>query len=347
MKKLLLTALCGCALHGGVVAQDLHFSQTIQTPLLINPAAAGVFDGWERVSVSHRNQWLGSSSRFTSTAVAADLNIGKSDRMNKAHLGVGLMFFTDVGGDGNFGNQQGSLTLSGILPVGRGGSTLSAGIQGGFGQRSVNVSALTFNSQWNGNGFDPLINSGEANLGSSFAYAEASGGLLYQYDGGKNTFARNNDFKFQLGFSGYHLNAPKLKFNSGVATEQLARKWVAHTRIIAEIAGSKWSVDASAAQFIQGGHYETILGGLMRWRFEDGTKITGLAHNAYLSFGTYFRVRDALIPTVMIDWKGFQFGVSYDVTVSKLRTVNSGSLEFSFSYRNLNDSLFKTKYRKI
>mmetsp|Transcript_30896 Transcript_30896/g.41019 ORF Transcript_30896/g.41019 Transcript_30896/m.41019 type:complete len:347 (+) Transcript_30896:2980-4020(+) len=346
MKKLLLTVLCGFALHGGVVAQDLHFSQTIQTPLLINPAAAGVFDGWERISVNHRNQWLGSSTSFMSTAVAADANFAKSDFNNSAYFGVGMMFYTDVGGDGSFGNQQGSLTLSGILPMG-GGSTLSAGIQGGFGQRSVNVGALTFNSQWNGNGFDPTINSGETNLGSSFAYIDASGGLMYQFDGGQSTFARNNDFKFQLGFSGYHLNAPELKYSSGFSGERLARKWVAHTRVIAEVPGSKWSVDASAVQFIQGGHYETILGGMTRWRFENGTKITGMAHNAYLAFGAYFRVFDAIIPSVMIDWRGFQFGVSYDVTVSKLRNVNSGSLEFSLAYRNLNDSLFKTKYRKL
>ena len=347
MKKLLLTTLCGVALHSGVVAQDLHFSQTIQTPLLMNPAAAGVFDGWERISVNHRNQWLGASTSFMSTSIAADANFAKTDFNDRAYFGVGLMFYTDVGGDGNFGNQQGSLTLSGILPMGRTGSTLSAGIQGGFGQRSVNVGNLTFNSQWNGSGFDPTLNSGEANLGSSFAYIDASGGLLYQFDGGQSTFARNNDFKFQLGFSGYHLNAPELKYSSGFSSEKLARKWVAHTRLIKEVPGNRWSIDVSAAQFIQGGHYETILGGMARWRFENGTKITGMAHNAYIAFGSYFRVKDAIIPTVMIDWRGFQFGISYDVTVSKLRTVNNGSLEFSLVYRNLNDSLFKTKYRKL
>lgn len=346
MKKAFITAICGLALNSAV-AQDLHFSQTIQTPLLINPAAAGVFDGWERVTVNHRNQWLGSATQFMSTSISADANFGKSPMNDRAHFGVGLMFYTDVGGDGNFGNQQGSLTLSGILPMGGSGHTLSAGIQGGYGQRSVNVANLTFNSQWNGSGFDATQASGEANIGSSFAYIDASGGIMYEYDGGQNTFSRNNEFKFQIGVSGYHLNAPTLKYNSGFSEERLARKFVAHTRVIAEVAGSKWSVDASAAQFLQGGHYETILGGLARYRFENGTKITGLSHDAYLSFGAYFRVRDAIIPAVMLDWRGFQFGVTYDVTVSQLRNVNSGSLEFSLAYRNLNDALFKVKRRRF
>lgn len=346
MKKLFLTLLSGCMLHG-VVAQDLHFTQTIQTPLLINPASTGVFDGWERASINHRNQWLGANTQFMSTAIAIDANFGKTYLNDQAHMGVGLMFFNDVGGDGSFGHQQGSVSLSGILPMGGYGHTLSAGIQGGYGQRSVNVNNLTFMNQWDGTGFDPTLASGEGNIGNSFVYLDASAGLFYMYDGGQNTFSRNNDFKFQFGISGYHLNAPELRFNTGVSEERMLRKFVAHTRVIAEIPGSVWSIDASAAQFKQGGHYETILGALMRYRFENGTKITGLAHDAYVSFGAYFRVKDALVPTVMIDWRGFQFGVSYDVTVSQLRTAYTGSLEFSLSYRNLHDSLFKSKYRRI
>lgn len=346
MKKLILTAIGWCALHGAI-AQDLHFTQTIQTPQLINPAATGVFDGWERAIINHRSQWLGSSTQFSSTAVAVDANLGKSTMNDQAHLGVGLMFFNDVGGDGKFGNQQAALTVSGILPMGGYGHTLSAGLQGGYGQRSVNAANLTFMSQWDGNGFDPTLLSGEGNLGNSFVYLDASAGLMYMYDGGSNTFSRNNDFKFQFGISGYHLNAPELRFNTGVSEERMNRKYVAHMRVIAEVAGSKWSVDASAAQFIQGGHYETILGGLMRYRFENGTKITGLSHDAFFGFGTYFRVKDALVPTVMMDWRGFQFGISYDVTVSKLRTAYTGSLEFSLSYVNRHDALFKVKRRRF
>jgi len=39
-------------------AQDLHFSQFMQTPLLINPAHTGFIpDGDYRVGVNYRNQW--------------------------------------------------------------------------------------------------------------------------------------------------------------------------------------------------------------------------------------------------------------------------------------------------
>lgn len=346
MKKIYLT-LVGLALLHSAGAQDLHFSQTTQTPLLINPAAVGIFDGWERLTINHRNQWLGSSTQFMSTAVAADVNLGKTRMNDKAYLGLGLMFFNDIGGDSKFGNTQGSVTVSGILPMGGSGHTLSAGIQGGFGQRKGDINAVTFSSQWDGSSFNPLYLSGEQNSITSFSYVDASAGLFYMFDGGQSTFSRNNDFKFQIGVSGFHLNAPQLKYTNGVIGERLHRKYVAHLRVIAEVAGSKWSIDGSAAQFIQGGHFETILGMMMRYRFQNGTKQTGLNHNAYLGFGTYFRWGDAIVPSANIEWKGFQFGVSYDVTVSYLRKANVGSLEFSLSYRNMHDSLFKTRKRRF
>lgn len=356
MRRIILT-LASTLLLAGAQAQDFHFSQTAQTPLLINPAAAGVFDGWERVIVNHRNQWLGAGTQFMTTSIAADANLGKSQLNDKAHLGVGVMFYNDIGGDSNFGSQTGSLTLSGILPMGGSGHILSAGVQGGFGMRKADYSRLDFYSQFNGTGFDENIASGEANSAASFTYIDASAGVYYIFDGGQSTFSRNNDFKFQFGLSGYHLNAPTLKYSNGVDGEKLHRKFVAHTGIVMDLIGSKWAIDANALQFMQtgfqetsfgGGHFETMLGLMMRYRFEDGTKITGMAQNAFIGFGLYTRLKDAIIPSVMVDWRGFQFGVSYDITLSDLRAAyKGGSLEFSLSYTNRHDALFKTRKRRF
>ncbi|MEY3236098.1 MAG: hypothetical protein RI883_199, partial [Bacteroidota bacterium] len=81
MKKILLSISLFSLF--GLNAQDLHFTQTAQTPLLINPAAAGVYDGWERVIINHRNQWLGAGTQFMTTSIAADANFGKSRTNDK------------------------------------------------------------------------------------------------------------------------------------------------------------------------------------------------------------------------------------------------------------------------
>jgi len=170
---------------------------------------------------------------------------------------------------------------------------------------------------------------------------DAAAGLFYTYDGGQNTFQRNNDFKFQIGFSGYNLNRPQLKYVT-VDADRLYRKWIGHVGVIADLTATNWSIDANAVQVIQGPHMETILGLLFRYRFQDGTKITGNFQDSYFGFGMYYRHRDAIAPTIMLDWKGFRFGVSYDVTISALRNAyNGGSLEFTLAYTNLSHALFK------
>jgi type IX secretion system PorP/SprF family membrane protein len=228
------------------------------------------------------------------------------------------------------------------------GHSLSAGIQGGYGQRKADISRLSFMSQWNGSYLDPTILSGEANSVTSFRYIDASAGLYYVYDGSKNNFARKNEMKIQFGLAGFHLNAPELKFSNGINGERLHRKYVGNLGIVSDIVGSKFAIDASVVQFVQGGHYETLLGMMVRYRFEDGTKMTGLSHNAFVGFGCYTRLKDAIIPSVMVDWRGFQFGVSYDITLSALRyAYKGGSLEFSLTYRNVHDALFKTRKRRF
>lgn len=330
-------------------AQDFHFAQSSQTPLFINPAAAGVFDGWERVIINHRNQWLGASTQFMTTAIGADVNLFKSQLNDRAHMGVGLMFFNDVGGDSKFGNQTGALTISGIIPLGGSGHILSVGVQGGLGSRKADLSNVTFMTQWDNSTstFNPEMASGESNSLTSFMYLDASAGVYYTFDGGKNSFARNNDFKLKIGVAGYHLNSPELKYVAGTA-DRLHRKYVAHVGFYKDFEGRPLAMEANAVQFIQGGHYETLFGLLMKYRFESATKITGNNQDAFVGLGVYMRWGDAIIPSVSVDWKGFQLGISYDITISELRRAyGGGSLEFSLSYTNLDHSLFKVKGRRF
>lgn len=345
MKRWIIIAGIGL-ISADAAAQDLHFSQILQSPILLNPGAVGVYDGWERATVHHRNQWLGANTQFMSTAVAADITIFKNPRKNTAYLGAGLSFFNDIGGDAKFGIQTTALTFSGILPVGD-ASQLSLGVQAGFGSRKGDMSKLLYASQWNGSQFDPTVASGEGDALNSFNYMDASAGIFYQFDGGKSTFSRNNDMKLQAGFAVYHANAPQMKYRAG-GSERLNRKYVAMANYAMDIPSTEWSFDVQAVQFIQGGHYETILGGLLRKRFRDGTKQTGFSQDASFGFGTYMRVKDALVPTVQLDIAGFRFGLSYDAIISKMRRAyGGGNIEISVSYTNMHHALFKRRSGRL
>ena len=323
-------------------AQDIHFTQSAQTPLWINPAITGVYEGWERVIINHRNQWLGSNTQFMTTAVGADINLFKPRANDKAHLGVGIFLWNDVGGDAKFGTRQGQLSVSGILPVGN-GHQLSTGIQGGIGNRGGNMSALYFENQWTGSEFNQDLPSLEANRLQSDTYFNISAGINYQYDNKQTKFGHDEKFRFQLGAAVYHANQPDIKY-FGLVNESLLRKFVVHTGILKDLAGSQWTIDGNFVQFIQGPHYQSLLGLMMRYRMNTGGKITTFKQDAYVGFGLYARFRDAIAPAFMLELKGFQFGVSYDFTTSPLRNTHSGgSLEFSLAYRNLYHALFKKR----
>jgi type IX secretion system PorP/SprF family membrane protein len=339
MKKIFLIFI---SLGQYISAQDFHFSQTAQTPILINAAATGVFDGYERVIINQRNQWIGSSTQFSTTSIAADLNLFKTRNNDKAHLGLGLLFYNDIGGDSKFGNQTAGLNVSGILPTSN-GHIFSAGIQSAYGNRKADLNRLSWGNQWNGTSYDANFASGEGSI-RNFSYLDVGAGLMYTYDGGENTFARNNDTKLQLGISVQHANQPTLKY-SGITGESLYRKYVFHGSFLKEIPDSRLAYDLKLVQTFQGPHKQTLLGFHLKYRFNEGTKITGNSQESSFSFGMNFRVKDAIIPMVAYQHKAFRFGISYDATISKLRRTNAGSLEFSLSYTNFHHALYKKRNR--
>lgn len=342
MKKRTILFLLSLVSSTASWSQDFHMTQILQSPNLLNPGAVGVYDGWERIALQHRSQWLGGATQFMSSGIAVDANFMKDEFRPNAHFAVGLQFYNDQAGSSGYGMQLGSLTLNGILPVGN-GHQLSLGVQAGMGFRHGNMSALIYDSQWNSGNYDPTILSGESGSLSSFNYLDASAGVYYQYDGGKSTFARNNDTKFEAGFAVYHANAPEMKYRSG-SSEQLARKYVGLVKYTTDIADSKFAFDAQFVQFVQGGHFESILGLILRRRFSDGSKQTGFNQDAFFGLGVYSRFKDAISPTMQIDWKGFHFGVTYDITYSVLRYgYKGGSLELSLTYTNLKHALFKSR----
>lgn len=326
-----------------VTAQDIHFSQIAEIPLLLNPGATGAFNGWERVHVNHRNQWLGGSTQFMTSSIAADLNFFKSETGNNAYLGAGLFFNNDIGGDSRFGNQAAAISLSGVLPFGYTGHKLSVGLQGGYGSRSGDLNRVYFGNQWNGTAFDPTLSANENVSLKSFQFVDMSTGIFYQYDATESSFARNNSQRFEGGFSVFHVNKPRMEQN-GLLIDRLHRKWVLHASYAQEIDGTDWAFDVSAVQFFQGSHRQTIVGGRAKRRFQNGSKITGFKQDAYVGFGAYFRSFDAVIPSFSVEWKGLKFGLSYDVTISPLRRTDAGgTLELSLSYTNRKHAVFKRR----
>jgi type IX secretion system PorP/SprF family membrane protein len=344
MRKLVAIFLLIGTWNFTIFSQDAMFSQINQAPILMNPASTGLMDGWERVGLQHRNQWVGSNGKYNNTIASFDFNLMKSESNDESYIGLGGYFLRDVAGDGTIGRQSAAISLSSIIPMGRSGHTIAAGLQGGFGSTTLNQSSLVFESQWNGSAYDPTVLSGEQ-LSNHYTFMDVSAGVMYQFDGGSTSFFGKSDVKFQLGAAVYHFNRPTIKFAAG-GESILNRKFIFHSLFWKDIPDSDVQYEIDLIQFIQGKQRATYFGGMLKYKLSDGGNYLG--GSTQMGVGLHMRAFDALVPSFMLKLKGFRFEVSYDATISALkRTSGGGSLEFSMSYTNFEDALFKQrrKYR--
>src|SRR4051812_45005783 len=99
-KSILFPLLSLCSfLH----AQDIHFSQFNASPINLNPALAGVFDGDYRFAGNYRNQWLAIPVPYKTYSLSTDMKLPY--KIGKGALGAGILFNTDKAGDSEFGTH--------------------------------------------------------------------------------------------------------------------------------------------------------------------------------------------------------------------------------------------------
>src|SRR6186997_1453355 len=78
-KVFLLNTICFIAIS--VSAQDIHFSQFFEAPLLRNPSLAGIFTGDIRVQAVYRDQWNSVTTAYKTASLNGEykMPVGSSD----------------------------------------------------------------------------------------------------------------------------------------------------------------------------------------------------------------------------------------------------------------------------
>lgn len=323
---------------GGLVsinanAQDVHFSQFGQTPQLINPGATGIFDGKFRGILNYRTQWGAFGNPYNTYAASLDFPIARGNG-NHAYFGLGANFYKDVAGSADFGNFLGGLSVSGILPVGD-NHTLSLGLQGGFGQYSASLSRLTWGSQFNGEEFDTELNSNETFANNAPKYFDLGAGLYYRFKNTSVAFVGSDISSFNVGIAGYHLNTPKQDFLSGTQDE-IPMKIIAQFSGTFDVRGTKLALVPSMFYAMQGPYRETTPGMLFKIKMGNSTKYSGFFKEGAVYFGAHYRLKDAIIPELYLEFSDYMIGVSYDYNNSDLSSVTGGNGGFEISVRYVN-----------
>lgn len=321
-------------------AQDIHFSQLTEAPLFLNPANTGLFEGYTRAVLNYRSQWNAMGQPYKTMAASLDGVIGEKNT-KKAYMGWGLAVFNDQAGASAYALNQAMVNMSGIVNLDD-KNKICAAIGGGYGQRSANYGNLTFGSQYDGEAFNTEIPSFETLEFNKFSYGEVNAGLQWEFKRTQKAFDRDDNLDIKVGLGAYHLNQPSLKYYK-YSKEKLPMRIVGEMTSRIDIKGTKLTVIPTVVYMKQATFSELNLGTLLRVRFKDPTKTTGVKHEAGIAFGGFIRPGDAIIPQLLIDIGGFSFGFAYDYNISSFKTATrgNGGMEFSLQWHSLRDALFK------
>jgi len=315
-KTTILIAILNLIFAFCVRSQDLHLSQFFGTPLLRNPALAGIFTGDVRVQAVYRDQWNSITDAYKTGSLNAEykMPIGKANDF----ITVGLQALYDKAGTVSWTSSHilPALNYHKSLSVDR-NSYLSLGFMGGPVFRSFDRSRMTTNSMYDG------LGDGETFVQSNYTYIDGAVGMSYNTQLNENP--DNNVF---FGLAYHHFTRPKNSFyqNSSVVVEP---KWVGSAGIRFSVTPESY-ITLQADYSTQARFNEAVAGALY------GIKIgEDLAHPLYtIHGGAFLRWNDALIPVIKIDYSPLSVAVSYDVNISKLKTSSygRGGFELSVSY---------------
>lgn len=300
-------------------AQDPHFSQFFSSPLTLNPAFTGKFDGTWRLAANHRDQWPSIPKAYVTTSASVDFGI-LNGRIPKGDVfGIGVSGLSDQSADAALKMNYGAVSLSYHKALDEEGyNTIGAGFQATYSSAILDRNKLTFEDQLTANGFTG-VTSETFNNGTNQNYTDINAGLLFS---GSSNGANN----YYLGVSLYHINKPSLSF--------IDKTWNLASRLTVHGGGSfpmsdNLSFNASAIYQAQNKASEIVLGGALAANLNADER-----NPTAVYFGSWIRIGDAIIPYVGIEINGLRIGASYDINTSGLKaaTASRGGSEFSVIY---------------
>ncbi|HEX5552054.1 MAG TPA: PorP/SprF family type IX secretion system membrane protein [Chitinophagaceae bacterium] len=317
----LVTIVCIHTSNG----QDLHFSQFFNSPLTTNPANTGFIpDANYRFGVNYRNQWSSVPVPYKTYSVFGDAQLLR-DKWYYGWLGVGGVILQDEAGDGILKSTKmyGSVAYHQLLGN---NSLLSLGFNGGVAMKRIDLSKLTFPSQFNDTYgkwfFDRALPSGENFTSSSILYLDVQAGMNYAY------FPTDNIY-INVGFSAQHLNTPKETFLEG-GDNEIGRRYIGFLNASIKVS-PQVIVNPNAYYSNQTGASEAVVGAWAAYN------LSGPGGDYQLLGGAYYRLNDALIPLIGYQLRQWRLMFSYDVTVSSFSAADKrqGAYELSVVYLGL------------
>ena len=290
-------------------SQDTHFSQFDFSPLQQNAAHTGGFDGDYRFTAIHRNQYKSVTIPYKTFSFSFDENINVTED-SKKFWSAGILFNTDKAGDGDFKTLELGLSVAyNYFLDAYKKQLVTVALQPGIAQHSINFDNLYFDSQYNGDTYDPNIVSGEKLERTNYSYFDLNIGANYF-----NKLSDGVDISVGLGLS--HINNPNQSFYS--EKNPLGSRFTAE--LLSKIKITEVIYLHPQLLFYNQNKFQQLNGG-GKVQFVS-TKNESKQYS--LSVGGYVRAKDAAIARVGVGYNNLDVGFAYDFNSSDLKRASKG-----------------------
>lgn len=302
--------------------QDPHFSQFFVSPLTLNPAYTGKFDGSYRFSGNFKKQWPTINNAFTSSTAAIDFGIMKNKLPEHDTWGIGFLALNDQSGNKILNNSYYTVSTAYTKALDEDGRhQVTVGFQGSFASKRLDLRRADFEDELTSLGFTALTTEAFAANPFSINYFDLNTGFMY-------ALSTDGDNSFYIGASVYHVNKPAESFYGG--SYLLNQRTTIHGGAYLPLGENK-SFHLSLMHQTQAAARETLAGGAFAFNL-NGSYENPLEIYA----GAWYRLGDAIIPYLGLEVNRFRFGMSYDINQSTLRpaSLSRGGTELSIIYTN-------------
>lgn len=299
---------------GNLCAQDLHFSQFMNSPLMTNPANTGFIPESDyRMGGNYRSQWTSLPAPFITGSVFADFQVLRN-KLTNGWLGAGFIILHDLAGRGKLRSDKQYVSLAYHQMLGF-SSLISGGFNIGMASKRIDINQYVFDNQWNGKFFDAKIPNGETSFqNNNISYLDIQAGLNYAY------FPSSNSY-MNLGFSVHHLNRPRESFLG--SENQVPERYIAFVNGSIKL-NDIWIINSNAYYSSQAKVSEMVIG------FNAANNVLGNGE-FILTGGLYYRLNDAAIAMIGFERKNIKVTFTFDATTSLLNTFNNGRGAWEFS----------------
>lgn len=335
IRKITLLLLC-LGMLTALRAQDLHFSMYNMSPLTLNPALTGAFEGTARISGIYRDQWSSIlDNQFTTPSFGVDAPIIRGFREND-WVGVGGVITSDNAGESDLQTGENLLGVSYHFALDDDGNNmLTLGVQGGNVSRRLEPTAngLIFADELpedvGGGGLGPG-QGGDRTINEQTSYLDFNVGLMF-----RSQLEEGDEVEVGLAFN--HITQPTYSFVSRGGRENVADAQKRPMTIMAHgrynrAFNDTWSIEPSFLFQSTSGATETIVQALAGYklntqyqfhfgpgyRFGDsGQILLGMTYDETLRVGLSYDVNLSSVTDISNYRGGFEIGASYIIKIFK------------------------------